>query len=385
MLDLTRLPATTTVSFDPKAELDLLMEINSICQRFEDECRTGKTPRIEDYRVENESFDAILLPELIQLELEYLRRRDPSFRPDPREYLARFPTARGAVLEAISTFQTSYSIPPEQRIGPYELLEELGRGGQGIVYRALRRGLDLTEHVVALKLILPARLASRQDVDHFIREVRDMARLNHRGILPVFDSGEEGGQPYVTMKLVATSLEQTLRRRGRFEPEEAARLVVEIARAADYLHQHDIVHCDLKPSNILLEDDQPVITDFGMSRVLDREGDSAPENERHVGGTIPYMAPEQIRGQAGRPSDIYALGAVLFELLTGRRPFGSGREAIQKILHADVPRPRQLEPDIPVALDLIVRKCLCKAPSGRYETAAQLAAELERFLRGEAT
>lgn len=383
MLDATRQLEATTSSLDPNAELDLLVEINAICQRFEDRCRLGMPPRIEDYRVENATLDALLLPELIQLELEYLRRRDPSFRPDPREYYARFPAARETVLAAISTFQAAHSIPPEQWIGPYELLEELGRGGQGVVYRAQRKGFEQAKHVVALKLILPARLTSRRDVDHFIDEVRRMTRLNHRGILPVFDSGEDRGQPYVTMKLVSMSLERALRLRGRFEPDEAARLVVEIARAADYLHQHGIVHCDLKPSNILLEDDQPLITDFGLSQVLDRDEESAAEGERHVAGTIPYMSPEQLRGRAGKPSDIYALGAVLFELLTGRTPYGSGPNAIRKILHSEVPVSRKLNPDVPVVLDMIVRKCLRKDPSARYETAAQVAAELDRFLRKE--
>jgi eukaryotic-like serine/threonine-protein kinase len=363
--------------------LDADLEINAICDRFEHELRAGRSPRIEDYCVENEAIAGPLLASLTELELEYLRNGDPSFRPDTDEYYRRFPAHHGAVEKAISTFQQLYQIPPDRWIGSYELLEELGRGSQGVVYRARREGLVGAKHVVALKLILPARLASRRDVDRFVNEVGAMAKLNHRGILPVFDSGEDRGQPYVAMKLVGSSLEHALSTRGSIAPVEAARLIIEIGRAVDYLHQHGIVHCDLKPSNILLDNDQPFITDFGLSRVL--ESDAGPDSmdERRLEGTIPYMAPEQARGEPAKASDIYALGAILFVLLTGQTPFGSGRRALMKILHDEAPGPRQINPAVPATLDRIVRKCLRKDLSARYETAAALAAELDRFLRNE--
>jgi serine/threonine protein kinase len=373
----------TTVSEVPDTDLDSELEINAICHRFEHELRAGRSPRIEDYCVENEAIAARLLAELVALELEYGRTTDPSFRPDPEEYRRRFPAHSVAVREAISVFQELYQIPPERGIGPYELLEVLGRGSQGVVYRARREGLVGAEHVVALKLILPARLASRRDVDRFVDEVRRMTKMNHRGILPVFDSGEDRGQPYVAMKLVGSSLAQALRTRGSVTPEQAARLIIEIARAVDYLHQHGIVHCDLKPSNILLEGDQPLITDFGLSRALDPDSPTDAMDQRRLEGTIPYMAPEQARGEPEKASDIHALGAILFELLTGRTPFGSGRRALARILYEEAPGPRQVDPAVPVTLDRIVRKCLRKDPSVRYGTAVQLAAELERFLRNE--
>jgi serine/threonine protein kinase len=259
----------TTVTQISDASLDADLETNAICHRFEHELRGGHFPRIEDYCVENEAVAPRLLAALIELELEYLRNRDASFRPDSDEYHRRFPAHRAAVEKAISTFQQLHQIPPDRWIGPYELLEELGRGSQGVVYRALREGLEGAKHLVALKLILPARLASRSDVDRFVKEVRRMAELHHRGILPVFDSGEDRGQPYVAMTFVGSNLDQALRSRGSIAPHEAARLIIEIARAVDYLHQHGIVHCDLKPSNILLDGDQPLITDFGLSRVLE--------------------------------------------------------------------------------------------------------------------
>jgi eukaryotic-like serine/threonine-protein kinase len=373
----------TTFSEITDASLDADLEINAICHCFEHELRAGRSPRIENYCVENEALAGRLLAALTELELEYLRNGDASFRPDPDEYRRRFPAHPGAVEEAIITFQQLHQIPPDRWIGPYELLEELGRGSQGVVYRARREGLVGAKHVVALKLILPARLASRRDVDRFVNEVGAMAKLNHRGILPVFDSGEDRGQPYVAMKLVGSSLEHALRTRGSIAPDEAARLIIEIARAVDYLHQHGIVHCDLKPSNILLDNDQPLITDFGLSRVLESDSGTDTMDERRLEGTIPYMAPEQARGEPAKASDIHALGAILFVLLTGRTPFGSGRRALMRILHDEAPGPRQFDPAVPATLDRIVRKCLRKDPSARYETAVQLAAELDRFLRNE--
>jgi eukaryotic-like serine/threonine-protein kinase len=358
-------------------------EINSVCERFENELRAGRSPQLEDYCVENPVVREQLLAELLTLELEYLRKRNSAYRPDRAEYEQRFPANPAAVVQAISTFLGLYQIPPERWIGPYELLEELGRGGQGVVYRARHEGLEGAEHMVAVKLILPTRLGSYRDVDRFVEEVRKMVKLNHRGVLSVFDSGEDRGQPYMAMKLVGASLEHTLKTRGSLNPDEAARLVTDIARAVDYLHQHEIVHCDLKPSNILLDGDQPLITDFGLSRVLQAEPVTDPIAEYRLEGTIPYMSPEQVRGAPGKASDIYSLGAILFELLTGKPPFGSGRRALERIQRDEAPGPRQCNPKLPASLDRIVRKCLRKEPSSRYETAAQLAAELERFRRGD--
>jgi eukaryotic-like serine/threonine-protein kinase len=379
---LTRLQ-DSTVSQVADTSLDFDLELNAICDRFEHELRDGRNPRIEDYCVENEAMAPRLLASLLALELEYRRKHDGSFRADADDYHLRFPAHPAAVDEAIATFQQLYRIPPYRWIGLYELLEELGRGGQGVVYRARRKGLEKAEHLTALKLILPSRLTSRRDVDNFVNEVRAMAKLNHRGVLPVFDSGEDRGQPYVAMKLVGSSLDELLRTHGSVAPAEAARLIVEIARAVDYLHQHGIVHCDLKPSNILLDGEQPLITDFGLSRVLEPEAAADALDERRLEGTIPYMAPEQARGEPEKASDIHALGAILFELLTGRTPFGSGRRALTRILHEEAPSPRQVDPTVPASLDRIVRKCLRKDPNERYETAVQLAAELDRFLRKE--
>jgi serine/threonine-protein kinase len=375
--------STPTTSDVDTVSLDSDFEIESICKRFEDEWRAGRSPRVEDFCVENPSISSTLLAELITLDLEYRRKHAPSFCPDPAEYHQRFPTQRAAVECGIASFYALCRVPAEDRVGPYKLLEELGRGGQGVVYRACREGLSGAEHTLALKLILPARVASQRDVDDFVREVRAMARLNHRGVLQVFDSGEARGRPFVAMKLVGPSLEKVLRARGTFAPDEAARLVAEVARAVDYLHQHGYIHCDLKPSNILLDGDEPLIADFGLSRILEPGSGDDPMTQVRREGTIPYMAPEQVRGEPSKESDIYSLGAVLFELLTGQVPFGSGRRALDRILREEAPGPRQVVPGVPADLDRIVRKCLRKAPQARYQTAAQLGAELERFCRKE--
>jgi serine/threonine-protein kinase len=358
-------------------------EVHAICERFEDELRAGRSPLIEDFLVENEAARPRVLTELITLDLEYLRKRDSSFRPDPTAYHERFPAHHTAVVAAVSAFRRLYQIPHERSIGRYELLEEIGRGGQGVVYRARHEGLERAEHLVALKLIHTSRLDSYLAVDRFVGEVRKMVQLKHRGVLSVIDSGEDRGQPYMAMTLVGASLERRLKAAGSLNPDEAARLVAEIARAVDYLHQHGIVHCDLKPSNILLDGEQPLITDFGLSRVLQAEPGPETSGHNRLEGTIPYMAPEQVRGVPGKSSDIYSLGAVLFELLTRRTPFGSGGQALQRIVQNEAPGPRQIEPNVPAPLDRIVRKCLRKEPSERYESAAQLAAELERFRRRE--
>jgi serine/threonine protein kinase len=368
---------------DSTVDLDESLEINAICEEFEGELCDGRSPRIEDYCIENERFAPRLLRELINLELAYQWKHNPSFRPNREDYHRRFPSCREDVGKAIATFQELHGIPPERWVGPYELLDRLGRGGQGVVYRAQRYGLDGTSYPVALKLILPALLASQEAVGRFVGDVRAMARLDHRGIIPTFDSGEDRGQPYVAMKLVGPSLDRVLQERRRLGIDEAVRLVIEIARAVDYLHQHGYVHCDLKPSNILLDGDQPLITDFGLSRFLEPDPQPASMDGRRLKGTIPYMAPEQLRGEPCRASDIYSLGAILFELLTGRRPFGSGPRAIQRILDEEVRGPRHDHPGFPAALDAIIRKCLRKEPSTRYESAAQLAAELERFQLGQ--
>ncbi|MGE0379058.1 MAG: serine/threonine-protein kinase, partial [Planctomycetaceae bacterium] len=207
-----------------------------------------------------------------------------------------------------------------REFGRYELLEEVGRGGMGVVYRARQKALGAT---VALKLVRWSQFASADEIRRFYAEARAAAGLRHPNIVSVHDVGEYLGQHYLTMDFVESgSLAERLQS-GPLEPREAAELLLTIARAVGYLHQHKIVHRDLKPSNILLDEQgAPYVTDFGLAKVF--EGDSAETASGTIIGTPSYMAPEQAAGKSAEvspQSDVYSLGTILYEMLTGRPPF----------------------------------------------------------------
>lgn len=269
--------------------------------------------------------------------------------------------------------------------GNYELLAEIGRGGMGVVYRARQRDLD---RIVALKMIRSSRSASAEEVRRFHLEARAAGKLRHPHIVGIHEVGEHAGQPYFTMDCVdGTSLAEHLAENGPLEPEAAAALLVPVARAVHYLHQQDIVHRDLKPGNILLDrDGTPCVTDFGLAKLF--AADSTDKRTGTIIGTPSYMAPEQATGRTSqiRPqSDIYSLGAILFEMLTGRPPFRENNplDTLVQVIEGEPPAPRSLNPKIPRALEWICLRCLEKDPGRRYATAADLADDLERYLRGE--
>jgi tRNA A-37 threonylcarbamoyl transferase component Bud32 len=265
----------------------------------------------------------------------------------------------------------------------YEILERLGKGGMGVVYRARHRALD---RVVALKMLRGGDLSDSSEVRRFTAEALAMARLDHPHVVPIYEVGEHQGQPYFTMKLlVGGSLDRHL---GRFraDPRRAVGLVEKVARAVHYLHEHKILHRDLKPLNILLDEhDEPFVSDFGLAKLL--EGGLDLTVEGTVLGTLPYMAPEQARGQThlfGSQTEVWTLGVILYELLTGSRPF-AGRdrgEVTRLILAADFPRPRELRQEIDPALERIVLRCLRKVPGDRYPSAEVLAEDLRGWLLG---
>jgi serine/threonine-protein kinase len=271
-----------------------------------------------------------------------------------------------------------------QPFGKYELFEEIGRGGMGVVFRARQTDLD---RLVALKMILSSRLASQDDVRRFHAEARAAGSLRHPNIVAIHEAGEVHGQHFFAMDFVeGRSLAQALAD-GPFEPHRAAQCVAAIGRAVQYLHEHQIIHRDLKPSNILLAPDgTPFVTDFGLAKAL---GFDAPHTQTGtMVGTLGYMAPEQTLGESGAvspQSDVYSLGAILFELLTGRPPFQnpSPLDTLLQIMEDEPPRPRKLNRDVPLSLEWICLKCLEKEPRYRYESATALVDDLERFLRGE--
>lgn len=272
-----------------------------------------------------------------------------------------------------------------RRFGVYELLQEIGRGGMGVVYRARHASLGST---VAVKMIRSSQLASDEEVRRFYQEAREAARLSHSHIVKVHDVGECDGQHYLAMDLVeGAPLSSLLSEQEPMEPEQAADMLADLARAVHYLHCQGIIHRDLKPSNVLVDGEGcPHLTDFGLIKVLTR--DSRETTSGTIIGTPCYMSPEQARGQSSHVtacSDVYSLGAMLYEMLTGRPVFREENplETLLCVLEREPPLPRKLNPSVPDDLEQICLRCLEKKPERRYESAAALAEDLERFLKKE--
>ncbi len=268
--------------------------------------------------------------------------------------------------------------------GRYELLGELGRGGMGVVYRALHGQLGRVE---ALKMALPAQIVSPAERERFHREAEAIASLEHPHILPIYEVGEHRGQPFFTMKLCVRSLAEEWRSGGPGRtPEEAARLAMGLALAVHYAHERGIQHRDLKPSNILLDANGcAFVSDFGLARFRDR--DSTLTHSAAVLGSPAYMAPEVAQGRRDltNAADIYSLGAILYELLTGHPPFTATSvvEMLRLVVEREPQPPRRLVRSVPRDLETICLKCLRKEPSARYASARELAEDLARFLAGE--
>lgn len=269
-------------------------------------------------------------------------------------------------------------------IGDYEILEEVARGGMGVVYRARQVSLN---RVVALKMILSGPFASQKGIERFRTEAQTAAGLQHPNIVAIHEVGEHEGLPFFSMDFVEGCTLAELVRKGPLPACLAATYGQKIAEAVQYAHKHQVLHRDLKPPNILIDaSDQPRITDFGLARRLDLDRQTTLSGE--LLGTPGYMSPEQASGQHDQvraPSDIYSLGAILYHLLTGRPPFMGDTVAgvLKQIAETDPAAPRLLNASVPQDLETICLKCLQKEPSGRYHTAGELAADLGRFLRQE--
>ena len=271
-----------------------------------------------------------------------------------------------------------------KEFGDYELLEEIGRGGQGVVFRAWQKSLNRT---VAVKVIGVGQWTTDAHLKRLRREAEAAAKLNHPGIVPIYEVGERDGTYYFSMRFVEGDCLDEVVSRGSISVRKAAELIAKVARTVHYAHEHGILHRDIKPGNILLDaNGEPHLTDFGLARLV--EHGSTVTGSLEVMGTPSYMAPEQAVGNnAGlsRATDVYGLGAVLYELLTGHPPFAGGTtyETIHLLLDSEPRQPRLWNRNVDRDLSVICLKCLEKGTRYRYSSALALAEDLERWVRHE--
>src|SRR5262245_55471494 len=269
-------------------------------------------------------------------------------------------------------------------LGDYELLEEVGRGGQGVVFRARQKSLN---RVVALKVIGLGQWATKADLKRFRLEAEAAARLDHPCIVPIYEVGERDGQCYFSMKFVEGGQLDDVVKQTPLSIRQAVELITKIARTVHYAHENGILHRDIKPGNILLDGkNEPHLTDFGLARLVESESEITRTVE--VLGTPSYMAPEQAAGNNTKltcATDVYGLGALLYQLLTGHPPFAGGTtyETIKLLLETEPRPPRLWNPKVDRDLSTICLKCLEKDPKRRYSIALALAEDLERWLRHE--
>ncbi len=381
----------------------LATRVDALCTRFEAAWKSGERPRLEEYLVDMpEAGQVMAAVELLRVEAHYRRRAGET--PDPSDYVSRVPMLDPSRLAWALTpvvLETTLRAPAMGRVGVrdepivpgYELLGMLGRGGMGVVYKARHVTLNRT---VALKMIRTGDDASPAELNRFRREAEAAARLQHPNVVQVYEVGEwrgSGGddpQPYIALEYVSGgSLADAFR--GSLQPPHAiARVIETVARALAHVHAQGIIHRDLKPANILMAVTDggppvPKITDFGLAKL------TVAGHMTQTGmalGTPSYMAPEQIDASSpliGPATDVYGLGAILYEALTGRPPFKAETPmaTMMHVRHVEPVAPHLLEPTVPRDLETICLKCLAKDPGRRYGSAQSLAEDLARFQAGE--
>ncbi|MEQ9408216.1 MAG: bifunctional serine/threonine-protein kinase/formylglycine-generating enzyme family protein [Fuerstiella sp.] len=384
--------------------LNVQLRIDEICDEFEREFKAGKSPEIEDLLVTvDEKIRQELLVALVQVEVDLLQIDSA----DLEQYGQRFPTYREQLASAFDTATDHQNTPirstelddtvigtRENRetsergakiryFGEYELLEEIARGGMGVVFKARQVKLN---RIVALKMIRSGELAHAEEVERFKIEAEAAANLDHPGIVPIYQIGEHNGQHYFSMGFVEGQSLADRVKGGPLPPREAAEIVRKVAEAVAYAHEKGVIHRDLKPANVLLDrHGEPKVTDFGLAKYV--EADSGLTQTGAVMGTPSYMSPEQARGQndeVGPSADVYSLGAVLYCLLTGRPPFQSSTivDLLLQVLEKDPISPQALNAGIPKDLETICLMCLRKDAHRRYESVQALVQEFDRFSHG---
>jgi eukaryotic-like serine/threonine-protein kinase len=424
-------------------------EVDAIIQDFQSAWQAGRQPAVEDFLPPAAACGQAVLIELIHVDLEHRIKAGQAVRVEtylqqhpqlrgnagnvvalivaechwrrqgepglsPREYQERFPEYWDQAAEQIEALSISRTPPRTPRNSPgstvpprdgveltvpdedagfrdpswpvvpgYEVVGELGRGGMGIVYKVRQLSLG---RIVALKMILSGEQASRDELARLRAEARTLGELQHPNIVAIHDVGEHQGRPFLALEyLEGGALAQKLAAVPQ-PARESAQLLVYLARAVQAAHEKGVIHRDLKPGNVLLTaDGTPKVSDFGLAKRLE---DSTSASVGGVRGTPPYMPPEQASGlgqDIGPTADVYALGATLYEMLTGRPPFrgASHMDTLRQVLELDPVPPRRLNPAVPRDLETVCLKCLQKTPARRYSSARELAEDLQRFLAGE--
>jgi WD40 repeat protein len=380
-------PTVSVPPSGPQPDVEQAVEVERVCDAFESAWQAGGRPDVGAAVAElPEAVRPAALRELVALDVVY--RRQLGEHPSPAEYADRFPDLDDAALAAAltgdrpaRTATAPFVAAVHPRTGPpfadYELHEELGRGGMGVVYRAWQRSL---KRFVALKMAL----GDGPEADRAYREAEAAAGLDHPHIVPVYEVGQHDGRPFLAMRLIdgGTLARWAAGLAGQYRT--IAGLVATVARAVHHAHQRGVLHRDLKPANVLVDPTGgPHVADFGLARRLGPEASASGV----MAGTPAYMAPEQVRREKGLTvaADVYGLGGILYFLLTGSAPFRAESVAATLLLVLTAPPtpPRQLRPGVPRDLETIALKCLEKDPGRRYESAAALGDDLDRWGRGE--